>query len=212
MQFIWRKVITIHYHNNDLSETVSLNGDLAIDTEATGLNLNRDRLCVIQISNGNGDAHIVRFDPGNYDAPVLKKLLSNSKICKIFHYARFDMAMISKFLGVELENIYCTKIASKIARTYTDTHGLKDLCRELVGVNISKQQQCSYWGASKLSKAQLEYAASDVLYLHDIRDKLNELLSRENRVGLVEECFKFLPTRVKLDILGWSEVDIFSYK
>lgn len=210
--FIWGNAITIHYYNNDLPSDVSLSGDLAIDTEATGLNLNRDRLCVIQISNGNGSAHLVRFDPKKYDAPVLKKLLSDPKVCKIFHYARFDMAMISKFLSVDLENVYCTKIASKIARTYTDSHGLKDLCRELVGVNISKQQQCSYWGAAKLSKAQLEYAASDVLYLHDIRKKLDELLVRENRTDLALECFKFLPIRVKLDILGWNETDVFSYK
>jgi ribonuclease D len=195
-----------------LPDNISLPGDLAIDTEATGLNLNRDRLCVIQVSNGDGNAHLVRFDPGSYEAPVLKKLISNHKVCKIFHYARFDMAMISKFLGVDLENIYCTKIASKIARTYTDTHGLKDLCRELIGVNISKQQQCSYWGAAKLSKAQLEYAASDVLYLHDIRSRLNELLERESRASLATDCFKFLPIRVKLDILGWNEIDIFSYK
>ena len=189
-----------------------MSGDLAIDTEATGLNLNRDRLCVLQLSNGDGNAHLVRFDLNNYDAPHLKKILSNPKICKIFHYARFDVAMISKFLGIELENIYCTKIASKIARTYTDTHGLKDLCRELLGVQISKQQQSSYWGAEDLSKEQLDYAASDVLHLHSLRGKLNEMLSRESRLGLASECFRFVPLRVKLDILGWGEVDVFSYK
>lgn len=189
-----------------------LKGDISIDTEATGLNFNRDRLCVLQISNGDGNAHLVRFDPGNYAAPNLKKILSNKEVCKIFHYARFDLGMIQKFLGVKLENIYCTKIASKIARTYTDTHGLKDLCRELLGVSISKQQQSSYWGGTKLSKDQIDYAAGDVLYLHDIRDKLNQILEREDRKKLAVECFKFLPMRVELDILGWGEVDIFSYK
>lgn len=204
--------ITINYYDNDLPDSLVLEGDLAIDTETTGLNLNRDRLCVLQISNGDGNAHLVRFERGSYDAPNLKKILSNSKVCKILHYARFDIAMIEKFLGIELENIYCTKIASKIARTYTDSHGLKDICRELLGVNISKQQQCSYWGANELSKDQQEYAASDVLYLHALKDKLNEMLKRENREGLVEECFKFLPTRAKLDVLGWDEVDIFAHK
>jgi len=195
-----------------LPHNLNLKGDIAIDTEATGLNFNRDRLCVLQISNGDGNAHLVRFDPGNYDAPNLKKLLSNKEVCKIFHYARFDIGMIKKFLGINLENIYCTKIASRIARTYTDTHGLKDLCRELLGVNISKQQQSSYWGAPSLSKDQIDYAAGDVLHLHDIRDKLNKMLERENRRDLAFECFKFLPMRVELDLLGWGEIDIFSYK
>lgn len=195
-----------------MPNNLNLKGDLAIDTEATGLNFNRDRLCVLQISNGDGNAHLVRFDPGNYDAPNLKKILSNKEVCKIFHYARFDLGMIQKFLGVKIENIYCTKIASKIARTYTDTHGLKDLCRELLGVSISKQQQSSYWGAADLSKDQIDYAAGDVLYLHDIREKLNKMLKRESRIELAFECFKFLPMRVELDLLGWDEVDIFSYK
>lgn len=212
MNLIVVTVITIHCYDNDLPESLVLEGDLAIDTEATGLHLNRDRLCVLQISNGDGDAHLVRFETNSYDAPNLKKILSNPKVCKIFHYGRFDIAMIFKFLDIELENIYCTKIASKIARTYTDSHGLKDICRELLGVSISKQQQCSYWGASELSKEQQEYAASDVLHLHGLRDKLNQMLKRENRQDLVGESFKFLPTRAKLDVLGWNEVDIFSYK
>jgi ribonuclease D len=212
MNLIMVTVITIHYYNNDLPESLVLEGDLAIDTEATGLHLNRDRLCVLQISNGDGNAHLVKFDLGSYEAPNLKKLLSNPKTCKIFHYGRFDIAMIYKFLNIELKNIYCTKIASKIARTYTDGHGLKDICRELLGVNISKQQQCSYWGAAELSKEQQEYAASDVLHLHALRKELNSMLEREDRQNLVEECFEFLPMRAKLDVLGWGEVDIFSHR
>jgi len=195
-----------------LPQDVNLTGDLAIDTEATGLNFTRDRLCVLQISNGDGNAHLIRFDPGNYTAPNLKKLLSNSESCKIFHYARFDVAIISKFLKVNLENVYCTKIASRIARTYTDSHGLKDICRELLDIQISKHQQSSYWGAESLSKEQIDYAAGDVLYLHALRAKLNEILMREGRYELAMECIKFLPLRVKLDLSGWSEIDIFAHK
>ena len=169
-------------------------------------------MCLIQISNGNGEAHLVNFDRGKYDAPNLKKLLSNNDIAKIFHFARFDVAAIKRFLGVELTNIYCTKIASKIARTYTDCHGLKDLCRELLGVTISKQQQSSYWGTASLSQDQLTYAASDVLYLHKLRERLNEMLEREGREMLAKKCFDFLPHRAEMDLSGWGEVDIFSYK
>lgn len=189
-----------------------LKGDVAIDTETTGLNLFRDRLCLIQLSNGDGNAHLVAFDAGKYDAPNLKKLLSNKNIVKIFHFARFDVAAIKMFLGVNLRNIYCTKIASKIARTYTDCHGLKDLCRELLGVTLSKQQQSSYWGAKKLSQDQLIYAASDVIYLHTLREKLDFMLDREGRSKLAKECFDFIPHRVELDLSGWGEIDIFAYK
>jgi len=195
-----------------LPEDLALSGDLAIDTEATGLNFNRDRLCVIQISNGDGDAHLVRFEKDNYNAPNLSKLLANEKVCTIFHYARFDLAMIRKFLNLELRNVYCTKIASKLARTYTDAHGLRDLCRELLSVHISKQQQSSYWGNDHLSQEQIDYAASDVLHLHELRFKLDTMLLREGRKELAYECFKFLPLRAKLDLSGWNEVDVFAYK
>lgn len=199
-------------HSNDLPANVALNGDIAIDTEALGLKNNRDRLCVIQISCGDDIVHLVRFDVDNYAAPNLKKLLSNPDTVKLFHYARFDVAIIYKYLGIMVDNIYCTKIASKIARTYAEGHGLKDLCRELIGIQISKQQQSSYWGSGHLSKEQQEYAATDVLYLHKLREKLNSMLEREKRMNLVEECFKFIPHRVLLDIEGWDDIDIFSWK
>jgi ribonuclease D len=202
----------MHIYKNDLPQDLELKGDIAIDTETTGLNFARDRLCLIQISNGDDNAHLVSFENGKYDAPNLKRLLSNKNIVKIFHFARFDVGIIKKFLGVNLTNIYCTKIASRFARTYTDCHGLKDLCRELLNVTISKQQQSSYWGASSLSQEQLAYAASDVVYLHKLREKLDEILAREGRDKLVKECFDFLPHRVELDLSGWGEVDIFAYK
>ncbi len=189
-----------------------MKGDIAIDTETTGLNLSRDRLCLIQLSNGDSNAHLVKFDLDKYEAPNLRKLLSNKGAMKIFHFARFDVAVVKKFLDVDLSNIYCTKIASKIARTYTDSHGLKELCRELLNVTISKQQQSSYWGAGALSQDQLVYAASDVLYLHKLRDKLDVMLRRENRTKLAHECFDFLTHRVALDLSGWEGVDIFAYK
>jgi ribonuclease D len=169
-------------------------------------------LCLLQLSNGNKDAHLVCFDKDNYAAPNLKKLLGNERVCKIFHYARFDLAMISKFLDLELHNVYCTKIASRFARTYTDSHGLRELCRELLGVHISKQQQSSYWGAGNLSQEQIDYAASDVLYLHELRLSLDTILLREGRKSLADESFKFLPLRVKLDLMGWNDIDIFAYK
>ncbi len=174
--------------------------------------MNRDRLCVVQVSTGDGSAYLVNFDKNNYAAPNLKRLFSNPKSTKIFHYARFDVAIIYKYLGIMLENIYCTKIASKIARTYTDFHGLKDLCRELLDVHLSKQQQSSYWGASELSTEQINYAASDVLYLHHLKQHLDKMLTREGRLDLAYKCFKFIPLRAELDILGWNEMDIFAYK
>ncbi len=204
--------ITIHIHHGDLPSDLSFKGDIAIDTETTGLNLSRDRLCVIQLSAGDGDAHLVQFSKGEYNAPNLRKILNNKNITKIFHFARFDVAAIYKYLDIQIENIYCTKIASKIARTYTDSHGLKDLCRDLLDLTISKQQQSSYWGHGKLSKEQVEYAATDVLHLHKLRDILNNILVKEGRAELAEQCFAFINLRVKLDLAGWDYVDIFAHK
>ena len=188
-----------------------LPGDIAIDTETMGLDLNRDRLCVIQMSNGDGDAYLVQFSKGSYDAPNLKKLLLDENRGKIFHFARFDLAAIKKYLGIELSNIFCTKIASKLVRTYTDYHGLKDLCKELLGITISKQQQSSYWGVKALSEEQKEYAAKDVVYLHSLRAILLEMLITEDRSDIAHKLFEFLPTRVNLDLMGWNEIDIFSH-
>ncbi|MEI6187547.1 MAG: ribonuclease D [Alphaproteobacteria bacterium] len=204
--------MNIFEHKNDLPQDVELKGDLAIDTEALGLKNNRDRLCVLQISNGDGNVHLINFEFGKYEAQNLKKLLSNPNTVKLLHYARFDVAIIYKYLGVLVQNIYCTKIASKIARTYAENHGLKDLCKELIGIQISKQQQSSYWGTGTLSEEQREYAATDVLYLHQLREKLNVILEREHRTDLVKECFKFIPHRVLLDLGGWDDTDIFAWK
>ena len=201
----------IHTFNNDLPANLRITGDLAIDTETMGLNIKRDRLCLVQISNGGSDSYLIKFDQGNYAAPNLKKLLKDPKSIKIFHFARFDLATIQHYLGVEINNIFCTKIASRLVRTYTDYHGLKDLCRELLGASIYKQQQSSYWGNQTISKEQEEYAAGDVLYLHKLRDALTLMLQRENRLELAHEIFKFLPTRVCLDLLGWGDVDIFAH-
>lgn len=176
-----------------------------------GLNNHRDRLCVVQISGGDGHAHLVQIDPSNYDAPNLKSLLADKNITKIFHFARFDVAILYKYLGVWTEPVYCTKIASKLVRTYTDSHGLKDLCQELLAKKISKQQQSSDWGAEVLSKAQIEYAASDVLYLHKIKEALDEMLKREGRTEMADKCFSFLKTRAELDLAGWVNHDIFSH-
>jgi ribonuclease D len=183
---------------------------IAIDTETLGLNPNRDRLCLAQLSDGDGNATLVQFGR-DYDAPELKALLTDESVLKIFHFGRFDMAMFQKFLGVMPRPVYCTKIASKLARTYTDRHGLKDLCRELVGVDLSKQQQSSDWGAAELSPEQLNYAASDVLYLHALMERLDAMLKREGREKLARACFEFLPTRVELDLEGWAEMDIFAH-
>lgn len=188
-----------------------LSGDLAIDTEAMGLNNRRDRLCVLQFSNGDGNAHLVQFEKGTYDAPNLKRLLSDTSTTKIFHFARFDVAIIKHYLGVDIEPVFCTKIASKLCRTYTDSHGLKELCREVLSVNVSKQQQSSDWGADELTKEQKDYAASDVLYLHKLRNKLTGMLEREGRLELAQKCFNFLPARVELDLAGWPEMDIFQH-
>lgn len=176
-----------------------------------GLNLHRDRLCLLQLSNGDGKAYLVNFIDKNYAAPNLKKLLLDKNRCKIFHYARFDLAAIKKYLGIDLENIFCTKISSKLVRTYTDAHGLKDLCRELLSVQISKQQQSSYWGRLDLTAEQKEYAAKDVLYLHQLRATLQDMLLTENRLDIAKEIFKFLPIRGNLDLVGWNDIDIFMH-
>lgn len=202
--------MTNFLYQNDLPENLNLGLSIAIDSETTGLNLRRDRLCVIQISSGNGDAHLVKFDGSNYNAPNLKKLLSDPKVLKIFHFARFDLAIIKQFLNVELTNIYCTKIASKLVRTYTDAHGLKALCKELLNVELSKEQQSSDWAALEISEDQIKYAASDVLYLHRLKDRLDNMLKREGRDVIANNCFKFLPTRALLDLSGF-EGDIFSH-
>ncbi len=176
-----------------------------------GLNLHRDRLCLLQLSNGDGKAYLVNFIDKNYAAPNLKKLLLDKNRCKIFHYARFDLAAIRKYLGIDLENIFCTKISSKLVRTYTDAHGLKDLCRELLSVQISKQQQSSYWGRLDLTAEQKEYAAKDVLYLHQLRATLQDMLLAENRLDIAKQIFKFLPIRANLDLVGWNDIDIFMH-
>lgn len=176
-----------------------------------GLNLSRDRLCLIQLSAGDGVCHMVQFLDGHYDAPNLKALFTDQSVTKLFHFARFDLAAIERYLGVTCNPIYCTKIASKLIRTFTDKHGLKDLCRDLIGVDISKQMQTSDWGAVQLSPEQLRYAASDVLYLHRLREVLDEMLTREGRMALAKACFEFLPSRATLDLAGWDDVDIFAH-
>ncbi len=203
--------MTIYFHKNDLPDTVNFSSAVAIDTETMGLNIIRDRLCLIQLSNGDGNAHIVQFSNGNYQAPNLKKILLDESLQKIFHYARFDLASIYFYLNIEIKNIYCTKIASKLTRTYTDSHGLKTLCEELLNVEISKKQQSSDWGNININEKQLEYAASDVLYLHKLKEKLDIMLVREQRQQIFQSCFDFLPTRVKLDLEGFSSLDIFSH-
>jgi len=201
----------IHLHQGDLPAGLSFGDSVAVDSETMGLDLSRDRLCLLQLSAGDGVCHLVQFAQGSYDAPNLKALLSDPATTKIFHFARFDIAAIRRYLGVDCTPIYCTKIASRLVRTYTDRHGLKDLCRELLGIELSKQQQSSDWGAAELSQEQLAYAASDVLYLHELRTKLDAMLAREGRDGLARACFEFLPTRAALDLAGWDETDIFAH-
>ncbi len=196
---------------NDLPIDLMLHGDIAIDTETMGLNLHRDRLCVLQLSSGDGNAYLVKFVDNNYSAPNLKKLLLDKSRQKIFHFARFDLAAIQKYMGITLENIFCTKISSKLVRTYTDYHGLKDLCRELLGVQISKQQQSSDWGGEILSGDQIDYAGSDVLHLHALRNIFIERLKRENRLEMAKKIFEFIPMRSELDLSGWNEIDIFAH-
>ncbi|WP_315836431.1 ribonuclease D [Bradyrhizobium prioriisuperbiae] len=203
--------MTIRLHRGDLPDLGRYTTSVAIDTETLGLNPHRDRLCVVQLSNGDGTADVVQIPAGHSDAPNLKKLLADPAITKIFHFARFDLAALFHALGVMPQPVYCTKIASRLVRTYTDRHGLKDLVRELLGIDLSKQQQSSDWGAPTLSDAQLAYAASDVLHLHDLRTRLDEMLAREKRTALADACFGFLPARALLDLQGWSEQDIFAH-
>ena len=200
-----------HVHKGDLPDNVDLGDIVAIDSETMGLVPHRDALCVVQLSAGDGNAHLVQLDRDTYHAPNLKQILTDPNILKIFHFARFDIAAFRHWLGVETAPVYCTKIASRLTRTYTDRHGLKDITRELLGVDLSKQQQSSDWGADELSDAQIQYAASDVLYLHALREKLEEMLAREGRSELAAACFDFLPTRAALDLEGWPEIDIFAH-
>jgi ribonuclease D len=203
--------MAIELHEGDLPESVRFGAAVAVDTETMGLNPNRDRLCLVQLSGGNGECHIVRLAKGRYEAPRLKALMGDPAVLKIFHFARFDVAMLRRFLGVTATPLYCTKIASRLTRTFTDRHGLKDLCKDLLGVDLSKEQQSSDWGAAELTQAQLKYAASDVLYLHALKARLDEMLAREGRRELAEACFRFLPIRAELDLAGWPEEDIFAH-
>jgi ribonuclease D len=198
-------------HRGDLPEGLKFSGAVAVDTETLGLKPHRDRLCLVQLSAGDGTAHLVQLDGADWSAPRLKALLTDPKLTKIFHYARFDVAVIEQYLGVVTGPIYCTKIASKLVRTYTDRHGLKDLCGELLGVELSKQQQSSDWAAATLSPQQLAYAAADVLHLHALKRTLDAMLVRQGRTPLAEACFAFLPIRARLDLAGFEDVDIFSH-
>ncbi len=203
--------MTIRMHKGDLPDLANYSGSVAIDTETLGLNPHRDRLCVVQLSPGDGSADVVQIAKGQTSAPNIEKLLNDNDVTKIFHFGRFDIAVLYNAFGALCENVYCTKIASKLTRTYTDRHGLKDLTRELIGVDLSKQQQSSDWAAEELSKAQQEYAASDVLYLHRLVEELDKRLEREERTDLAQSCFQFLPQRCLLDLAGWEETDIFAH-
>jgi ribonuclease D len=203
--------MAIILHDGDLASGVSFGDTVAIDTETMGLNPHRDRLCLVQLSAGDGDAHLVKFRKDVYDAPNLKALLTDPGVTKLFHFGRFDIAMLLRYLEIVSTPVYCTKIASRLVRTFTDRHSLRDLCRDLAGVEISKEQQTSDWGADRLSDQQQAYAASDVLHLHVIREKLDEMLAREGRRELAQACFDFLPSRAALDLAGWSDIDIFQH-
>ncbi len=204
--------MAVYFHEEDLPADAIGPGDVAVDTETMGLHSHRDRLCLVQISDGRGDEHLVRFGPGSrYDAPNLKAVLADPGRVKLYHFARFDLAAIELYLKVTAAPVYCTKTASRLVRTYTDRHGLKDLVRELLGQDISKQQQSSDWGGPVLSDAQKDYAASDVRFLHAMREELDRRLAREGRTGLAQACFDFLPHRARLDLAGWPEVDIFAH-
>jgi len=203
--------MTNRLHRGDLPNLSAYKGAVAIDTETMGLDPNRDRLCVVQLSPGNGSADVVQIAAGQSKAPNIARLLADKSIVKIFHYARFDLGMLYKAFGVMAEPVYCTKIASRLARTYTDKHGLKDLTREVLGVDLSKQQQLSDWGSDALTDAQVSYAATDVLHLHALRQRLDAMLARESRADLAAACFRFLPDRVRLDLAGWAAEDIFSH-
>lgn len=203
--------MTVRLHRGDLPDIARYTNSVAIDTETMGLEPKRDRLCVIQLSCGDGSADVVQIAPHALDAPNIKRLLTDDRLLKIFHFARFDLGVLYSAFGVMPQPVYCTKIASRLARTYTDKHGLKDLVREVLGQELSKQQQSSDWGAETLTEAQLTYAASDVLYLHALKDRLDAMLARESRAELAESCFRFLPDRVRLDLAGWAAEDIFAH-
>jgi len=203
--------MTVYLHKNDLPDDIKFTGAVAIDTETQGLSLIRDKLCLVQLSAGDGDAHIVQVNRETYDCPNLKALMADQNLEKIFHFARFDVAIIQRDLGVAPTPLFCTKIASGLVRTYTDRHGLKDVCKELLGVDLSKQQQSSDWASDELTEAQLNYAASDVLYLHRLQMILSARLIREGRMNIAKACFEFLPTRAALDLGGWQDIDIFSH-
>ncbi|TNE64488.1 MAG: ribonuclease D [Alphaproteobacteria bacterium] len=203
--------MAIYLHEGDLPDGLSFGASVAVDSETMGLNPHRDRLCVVQLSSGDGDAHLVRLPKGQYNAPNLSALMADPNVLKIFHFARFDVAVIKKYLGVDTAPIYCTKIASKLVRTYTDRHGLKDLVRELTGVELDKMQQSSDWGADVITKEQQDYAASDVLYLHKVKEKLDMMLAREGRTHMADAAFNFLATRAELDLAGFEPMDIFAH-
>ena len=203
--------MAIKLYKGDLPPGLDFGSSVAVDTETLGLVPRRDKLCLVQLSAGDGNAHLVQLDRSSYDAPNLKALFANPAVTKIFHYARFDVAVIRHYLGVDVNPLYCTKIASKLTRTYTDRHGLKDLVKELLGIELNKQQQSSDWGAHMLSDAQKQYAAQDVLYLHELKSRLDQMLAREGREAVARACFDFLPTRAALDLSGWTEEDVFAH-
>jgi ribonuclease D len=198
-------------HRGDLPDGIEFGDCVAVDTETMGLAPHRDRLCLVQLSAGDGNAHLVQLAAGEYGAPRLKRLLGDSRVTKLFHYARFDLAVLYRYLGVVAEPVYCTKIASRLVRTFTDRHGLRDLCKDLLNIDLSKQQQSSDWGAAALSDEQLRYAASDVLHLHALRERLDAMLAREGREAFARACFEFLPCRARLDLAGWADQDIFAH-
>jgi ribonuclease D len=203
--------MAIKLHKGDIPPTLDLGSVVAVDTEAMGLKASRDRLCLVQLSAGDGDAHLVQFDQSGFDAPRLKAMLEDRNIVKIFHYARFDLGMLKTYLGADVGPVFCTKIASRLVRTYTDRHGLKDLVRDMLGIDVSKQQQSSDWGAPVLSDAQRQYAATDVVYLHELKSRLDQMLRREGREALAQACFGFLSVRSELDLGGWADEDIFAH-
>jgi ribonuclease D len=203
--------VSIHLHRGDLPPDIALGGVVAVDSETMGLHPHRDRLCLVQLSAGDGICHLVHLAPGQYEAPRLRAMLADPAVLKLFHFGRFDIAVLRHYLGVLSGPVYCTKIASKLVRTFTDRHGLKDLCRDLLGIDLSKQQQSSDWGAVELTDEQLRYAASDVLHLHALRAKLDAMLAREGRTAIAAACFEFLPTRALLDLAGWAQEDIFAH-